>query len=195
MRQLSALAIPALAVLAVGCGGEDGVAGAQQARDGGTQADASAQRAGGDAVSATASTTVAERRARRRAARRRARRRARLGKPVRVVDSQFGRVIADGKGEAFYLFEKEKGRRSRCYGACARAWPPVLTRARPRAGRGVSQRLLGVTRRRNGRFQVTYAGHPLYYYVDDSPGLILCHNVREFGGLWLVVKPDGRPVA
>lgn len=120
--------------------------------------------------------------------------RGRRGKFVKAVGSEFGRVVADGKGEAFYLFDKENSKRSQCYGACARAWPPVLTRGRPRAGRGVNQRLLGVTRRKNGRFQVTYKNHPLYYYVDDRPGLILCQNVAEFGGLWLVVKPNGNPV-
>jgi predicted lipoprotein with Yx(FWY)xxD motif len=120
--------------------------------------------------------------------------RGKRGKPVKAVGSEFGRVVADGKGEAFYLFDKEKSKRSQCYGACARAWPPVLTKGRPRAGKGVNQRLLGVTRRKNGKLQVTYKNHPLYYYVDDSPGTILCQNVAEFGGLWLVVKPNGNPV-
>lgn len=116
------------------------------------------------------------------------------GTKLKVIRSSYGRVVADRRGEALYLFDKEKGKRSRCYGACARAWPPVLTKGRPRAGRGIKQRLLGTTKRRNGKRQVTYAGHPLYYYVDDAPGRILCHDVREFGGLWLVVKPNGRPV-
>lgn len=122
------------------------------------------------------------------------RRKGRKGKFVKAVGSEFGRVVADGKGEAFYLFDKENSKRSRCYGACARAWPPVITKGAPRAGKGVNQRLLGVTRRKNGRLQVTYRNHPLYYYVDDSPGTILCQNVAEFGGLWLVVKPNGTPV-
>jgi predicted lipoprotein with Yx(FWY)xxD motif len=117
------------------------------------------------------------------------------GKVVKVVGSQFGRVIADRKGEAFYLFDKEGGKRSKCYGECAAVWPPVLTKGKPRAGKGAKARLLGTTRRANGKLQVTYAGHPLYYYVDDSPGTILCHDVAEFGGLWLVVKPNGRPAA
>lgn len=116
------------------------------------------------------------------------------GTKLTVTDSSYGRVVADRRGEALYLFGKEKGKRSRCYGACARAWPPLLTKGRPRAGRGIKQRLLGTTRRRNGKLQVTYAGHPLYYYVDDAPGRILCQNVSEFGGLWLVVKPSGRAV-
>lgn len=117
------------------------------------------------------------------------------GTEVEVVDSEFGRVIADRKGEAFYLFDKERGKRAACYGACARAWPPVLTKGGPKAGDGAKQGLLGTTRRKNGKLQVTYAGHPLYYYVDDSPGTILCHDVVEFGGTWLVVKPNGKPAA
>jgi predicted lipoprotein with Yx(FWY)xxD motif len=117
------------------------------------------------------------------------------GAVVKVVDSQFGRVVADRKGEALYLFDKEKGKRSQCYGQCAVAWPPLLTKGKPRAGDGARKGLLGTTRRRDGKLQVTYAGHPLYYYVDDAPGRILCHNVDEFGGLWLVVKPNGSPVS
>jgi len=118
---------------------------------------------------------------------------ARKGRRIRAIDSQFGTILADGRGQALYLFDKEKRRRSECYGDCARAWPPVLTTGRPVAGKGVRRRLLGTTTRRNGKRQVTYRGHPLYYYVDDAPGRILCHDVREFGGLWLVVEPDGTP--
>lgn len=118
----------------------------------------------------------------------------RTGRVVKVVDSQFGRVLADAKGEAFYLFDAEERPRAECYGACAEAWPPVLTKGAPRAGAGARQSKLGRTRRRDGSMQVTYAGHPLYYYVQDTPGNILCQNVDEFGGLWLVVKPSGEPV-
>jgi predicted lipoprotein with Yx(FWY)xxD motif len=117
------------------------------------------------------------------------------GTPIKVVDSDYGRVIADGKGEAFYLFDKESTKKPQCYGPCAQAWPPVLTKGEPKAGKGVKQSLLGTTRRSNGKLQVTYAGQPLYYYVDDSPGTILCHDVAEFGGLWLVVKPNGEAVS
>jgi predicted lipoprotein with Yx(FWY)xxD motif len=117
------------------------------------------------------------------------------GASVTIVDSEFGRVVADGKGEALYLFDKEEGKKSRCYGACAKAWPPMLTKGKPVASTGAKQGLIGTTRRRNGKLQVTYAGHPLYYYVDDSPGTILCHDVVEFGGTWLVVKPSGAPAA
>jgi predicted lipoprotein with Yx(FWY)xxD motif len=113
---------------------------------------------------------------------------------IKAIDSQFGTILGDGRGQAVYLFDKERSSRSECYGHCAAAWPPVLAKGPPVAGKGVRKRLLGTTRRRGGKRQVTYDGHPLYYYVDDAPGRVLCHNVLEFGGLWLVLRPDGSPV-
>ena len=119
---------------------------------------------------------------------------ARTGRRVRAFRSQFGTIVGDRRRLAFYFFDKEKRGRSECYGACARAWPPVLTKGRPVALAGIPQRLLGTTRRRGGARQVTYRGRPVYYYVADGPGRVLCHNVREFGGLWLVLRPNGAPV-
>ena len=119
---------------------------------------------------------------------------AATGATVKVVSSKFGRILADRRGQAFYLFGKEKSRRSQCYGDCAKAWPPALTKAAPRAGSGARRNLLGTTRRRDGKLQVTYGGRPLYYYHADSPGNVLCQNVSEFGGLWLVVRANGSPV-
>ena len=118
----------------------------------------------------------------------------RKGTTVKVVPSQYGPVVADGRGEAFYLFAGEKSSRSRCYGACADRWPPVFANGKPRAGPGGHSRLLGTTRRTDGKLQLTYAGHPMYYYAGDAPGRILCQGVTEFGGLWLVVRPSGKPV-
>jgi predicted lipoprotein with Yx(FWY)xxD motif len=116
---------------------------------------------------------------------------ARRGTTIRLVSSQYGRILGDGRGQAVYLFDRERDGRSECYGACARAWPPVLAKGTPVAGRGARSGLLGTTRRRDGRRQVTYRGQPLYYYVSDAPGRVLCHDVREFGGLWLVVRSSG----
>jgi len=113
---------------------------------------------------------------------------------VKIVPSQFGRVLADGRGQALYLFSREAGRASRCYGACAKAWPPVPARGRPTAGGGARAGLVGTTRRRDGTLQLTYAGRPVYYYVGDSPGRVLCHDVTEFGGVWRVMRSDGAPV-
>jgi predicted lipoprotein with Yx(FWY)xxD motif len=116
------------------------------------------------------------------------------GTTIKTGDSQYGTILFDGDDQAIYLFGKETSDRSECYGACAEAWPPVLTEGEPRASGSVEAGLLGTTKRDDGAAQVTYDGHPLYYYVDDGPGEVLCHNVEEFGGLWLVVEPGGEAV-
>jgi predicted lipoprotein with Yx(FWY)xxD motif len=116
------------------------------------------------------------------------------GAKLRVGKSEYGRVVMNAHGEALYLFDKEQGPSSQCYGDCAAAWPPLLTRGKPRAGDGINPKLLGTTRRDDGHRQVTYRGHPLYYYVHDSPGNILCQNVSEFGGLWLLVNGRGNAI-
>jgi predicted lipoprotein with Yx(FWY)xxD motif len=114
---------------------------------------------------------------------------------VTAKSSRFGTVLFDGRGFVLYAFTRDHGR-SACYGACAKAWPPYFApRGTLRVGAGVKRSLLGTVRRRDGRRQVTYAGRPLYYYVGDrSPGQILCQNVDEYGGTWLIVRPTGRLV-
>jgi predicted lipoprotein with Yx(FWY)xxD motif len=114
---------------------------------------------------------------------------------VEVHHSRYGRILTDGGGRTLYLFTRERSARSRCYRACAKAWPPLIAHARLAAGRGAQRSLLGTTRRRDGSRQVTYRGHPLYYYVGERrAGEILCQNVIEFGGTWLVVSPAGAAI-
>jgi len=116
---------------------------------------------------------------------------------IKVHKSRYGRILVDGHGRTLYLFTRDHGAKSRCYGACARAWPPFLAGAdaAPQAAGGADAAKLGTTARRGGATQVTYAGHPLYYYVNDrKPGQILCQDVAEFGGTWLVVSPSGRAI-
>jgi predicted lipoprotein with Yx(FWY)xxD motif len=119
---------------------------------------------------------------------------AATGTKVTIVRSQFGRILADGRGQALYRFSGETGGASRCYGACAKAWPPMPARGRPAAGRGARPGLIGTTRRRDGTLQLTYAGRPVYYYLGDSPSRVLCHDVTEFGGVWRVIRGDGSAV-
>ena len=117
-------------------------------------------------------------------------------KPGRVVvaaDSEYGPMLYDATGQPIYLFTAERGDRPACYEACAADWPPVLTRGEPRARGDVRDPLLGVTRRDDGSRQVTYAGHPLYFYAHEGKYQVLCHDVVEYGGTWLVVRPDGTP--
>jgi predicted lipoprotein with Yx(FWY)xxD motif len=113
---------------------------------------------------------------------------------VKVRSSQFGRILFDGGNRALYAFTSDPRGKTTCYGACAAAWPPYIVRGTLRAGTGTKRSLLETTRRRDGSRQLTYAGRPIYYYVHDPRGQVLCQNVREFGGLWLVVRPSGKLV-
>lgn len=110
---------------------------------------------------------------------------------IAVFGSPFGRMIFNSSRQAIYVFDRDKNGKSRCYGSCAKAWPPVLTRGKPKAVRGARQDLLGTTKRRGGATQVTYRGRPLYYYLHEGPGQVLCHNISLNGGYWKVVKPNG----
>lgn len=121
-------------------------------------------------------------------------RKPKRGTRIKSGGSPYGTMLYDRGDQAIYVFDKETGKKSKCYGACAKAWPPVLTKGRPTAGRKVDDGLLGTTKRRNGSRQVTYDGQPLYFYAHERPGQVLCHNVFGFGGLWLVVGPDGDPL-
>jgi predicted lipoprotein with Yx(FWY)xxD motif len=114
---------------------------------------------------------------------------------VAVHSSRYGRILFDGRGFALYTFSHDPRGRSSCSGACAERWPPLLVRRTPSAGPGAKASLLGTVRRADGTTQAAYAGRPLYYYVGDTkPGQILCQNVSEFGGRWLVVRASGAPV-
>jgi predicted lipoprotein with Yx(FWY)xxD motif len=183
MLRLIVIALAAAVLVAVGCGDDD----SSDAADSAPAAETAMTEKEGAAMSEDAAMKEEKASDEAMAAKR--------GAAVKVVSSEFGRVIADKRGEALYLFDKETSKRSRCYGACAVAWPPLLTTAKPRAGKGADATRLGTTRRRNGKLQVTYNGHPLYYYKEDEPGRILCQNVDEFGGLWLVVNPRGEAVS
>ena len=111
-----------------------------------------------------------------------------------VSTSEYGPVLFDGRGYALYVFTRDPRKRATCYGACAKAWPPFLVTRRPTAGRGTKAALVGTVRRTGGKLQATYAGRPLYTYVHDPKRQVLCQNVAEFGGTWLVVRGSGAVV-
>jgi predicted lipoprotein with Yx(FWY)xxD motif len=119
----------------------------------------------------------------------------RRGPRLVLRDSQFGPVLFDGRRRALYLFTRDPRNKTRCYGACADAWPPFYAKGRPRAGQGVDRSLLGTLKRRDGRRQVTYKGQALYFYVHDPKGEVLCNDVLEFGGTWYAVDAEGNPPA
>ena len=114
------------------------------------------------------------------------------GTRVVLGTSEFGRMLFDSRKQAIYIFQRDKKNKSNCYGACATPWPPVFTKGRPRAGKGVHSSLLSTIRRKGGERQVTYAGKPLYYYAHEGPGEVKCHNVNLNGGFWWAVAADGK---
>jgi predicted lipoprotein with Yx(FWY)xxD motif len=178
-RSLALLAT--LAVLLVACGDDDSNGSAER-----TAGTAQEREAAGTAPAETAETQPDAADAP--AARRR-------GPLVKLRDSQLGPVLFDGRDRALYLFTRDRGKTSRCYGNCAVAWPPFYAKGRPRAAKGVDAALLGTTMRRNGRRQVTYKGQPLYFYVSDPKGQVLCNDIAEFGGTWFALTAEGDPPA
>src|SRR3989442_14279713 len=117
------------------------------------------------------------------------------GAKVNLAKSKFGRILVDSKGITVYDFVRDKGTTSVCYGACAALWPPLLTKGKPVAGPGVRASLLGTTKRKDGKLEVTYAGHPLYYFVTDrKPGQTTGQGVNQFGGPWWVLSPAGKEI-
>ncbi len=114
---------------------------------------------------------------------------------VSIAKSPLGGILVDSKGITLYDFVKDKGSTSACYGACAALWPPLLTTGKPIAGPGVHASLLGTTKRKDGKLEVTYNGHPLYYFVSDrKPGQTTGQALNQFGGPWWVISPAGKEI-
>ena len=104
-------------------------------------------------------------------------------------------ALVDGKGRTLYLWEADKSGTSTCMGACAAAWPPVTVSGTPQAGSGVSHSLLGTAKRDDGTAQVTYNGHPLYYFAGDTgPGMAKGQGSKAFGADWYVLNAKGSKI-
>jgi len=112
---------------------------------------------------------------------------------IKTAKGKPGTFLVDSSGRSLYLFEADKSSTSTCTGACAAAWPPVTTTGAPTAGTGVKASLLGTSKRDDGKMEVTYNGHPLYYFANDSaPGDIKGQGVDAFGAEWYAVSPEGK---
>ena len=114
---------------------------------------------------------------------------------ISVRASSLGQILVDGNGKTLYLFEADTSSQSTCSGACAQAWPPLTTNGGPKAAGSASQPLLGTTARSDGTTQVTYSGHPLYYFVNDTkPGDTTGEGSTAFGAGWDVLSPAGNKI-
>jgi predicted lipoprotein with Yx(FWY)xxD motif len=117
------------------------------------------------------------------------------GTMISVASTKLGQVLVDGSGRTIYLFEADEGKDSTCYGACAQAWPPVTTAGSPQPGEGVSAGLLATTSRTDGTTEVTYGGHPLYYFIaDKKSGDVTGQGINQFGAKWYVLSPSGNKI-
>ena len=162
---LAAVAALALAIVAVGCGG-DGDNGDNSAGGGGGIY-------GGGGTKTTASGG---------------------GSGVVSVanNPKLGQILVDDKGMTLYLFEKDKGGKSSCSGACAATWPPLTTSGQPKPENGAKSSLISTTKRDDGTTQVVYNNWPLYTYVaDQKPGDTTGHDLDQFGAEWYALTPAG----
>jgi predicted lipoprotein with Yx(FWY)xxD motif len=114
---------------------------------------------------------------------------------VALAPSKFGKILVGSHGRTLYDFVADKTTSSTCYGACASLWPPLTVSGAPKAGPGIRASLLGTTKRTDGTTEVTYNGHPLYYYAGDTKaGDTTGQDINQFGALWYVLTANGAEV-
>lgn len=110
---------------------------------------------------------------------------------VALADAPFGRKLTDGAGRTLYVFSLDPPGKSSCVGACARTWLPARSLGgKPQPGADVGAPSVGNVQRPDGSEQITFNGHPVYYYSGDrSPGQSNGNGRSEFGGLWSAQPP------
>jgi len=114
---------------------------------------------------------------------------------VKSATTSLGNTIVNSSGHTLYLFRADHGTTSECYGQCATYWPPLLTTAKPVAAGRVKESLLGTTKRKDGKLQVTYKGHPLYtFQLDKKAGQTTGEGSNNFGAKWYALAPSGATI-
>jgi predicted lipoprotein with Yx(FWY)xxD motif len=118
------------------------------------------------------------------------------GVTVSTKHGKLGTILAAGpKRMTVYLFEGDTGPASACSGTCATAWPPVTTTGEPKTSGSAVAADLGTITRPEGIKQVTYKGHPLYYFEKDGDaGDAYGQGSKAFGASWYVLGPAGSKV-
>jgi len=110
---------------------------------------------------------------------------------VALGKTSLGKILVDSKGRTLYLFEADKPNMSNCSGACLSIWPAYMSKTKAMAGSGVDAAKIGTT----ADGQVTYSGHPLYYYAgDQKAGDTTGQGLDQFGAKWYVLSATGDKV-
>lgn len=109
--------------------------------------------------------------------------------------TSLGKILTTGGGRTLYLFAKDTGPKSMCSGACASNWPPFMATHKPAVSGGASTADISLIRRGDGKMQVAYNQHPLYFYSgDSSSGQTNGQGLNAFGAQWWAVSPAGSKV-
>ena len=167
--------LAALAVVAAGCGSDSSTSGGAYGGKGGTGSGGETSTASSETKPAPSGGSGGDG----------------IVSAAKVGD--LGTVLVTSQGLTLYDFHKDKGGTSACYGACAGAWPPLLTEGNPQAQGAAERSMLGTTKRNDGTLQVTYNGWPLYTYVaDKAPGEANGNDIDQFGAEWYALQPDGQ---
>ena len=122
--------------------------------------------------------------------------RAAKGSTVEVRGTRLGKILVNSQGRTLYLFKKDSGKKSACSGACATFWPPLRASGKPTAGHGISASKLGTIKRSDGKPQVTYNGHPLYTFQQDTKaGQTNGQGITAFGASWFTLSRAGNQIS
>jgi predicted lipoprotein with Yx(FWY)xxD motif len=115
---------------------------------------------------------------------------------VGVASTGLGKILVDSKGRTLYLFKKDQGTKSACFGVCAQDWPPLRASGQPTVGVGANASMVSTTQRSDGQPQVTYNGHPLYLFEGDhAAGDTSGQGLNAFGAGWFVLSPAGSQIS
>jgi predicted lipoprotein with Yx(FWY)xxD motif len=112
---------------------------------------------------------------------------------IRVARIQgFGLFLTDNVGITLYAFAKDTNDVSNCSGNCTQTWPPFTAQSAPQVDSPLNATLVTMVTRQDGTMQVSYDGHPLYYYSGDKiAGDVKGHGI---GNVWHVLSPRGSPM-
>jgi predicted lipoprotein with Yx(FWY)xxD motif len=114
---------------------------------------------------------------------------------IDVRNGPLGKMLVDAHGRTLYLFEADKPNMSNCSSACLSLWPPLDATAKPQAKGGVVASKIGLIPGAGGKSEVTYNGHPLYYYApDQKPGDTQGQGLNQFGAKWYVLATTGNKI-
>ena len=120
------------------------------------------------------------------------------GSGIKTVSISQGKVLTNAKGLTLYWYAIDTANKSNCNGKCATFWPPVPANTKV-SGVSLPGKFGSITRS-DGSKQLTYDGHPLYTFVEDTaPGMDKGNGITTSGGntadLWWAVTPSGAKLA